>query len=47
MLDEIGVAATPGIDFDVERGHRYVRLCFAGTENDVDEAARRLDAWLG
>ena len=47
MLDEAGVAATPGIDFDVERGHRFVRLCFAGTAADVDEAARRLGVWLG
>ena len=47
MLDEAGVAATPGIDFDVERGHRYIRLCFAGTAEDVDEASRRLGAWLG
>ncbi len=47
MLDEAGVAATPGIDFDVERGHRYLRFCFAGTTEDVDEAVRRLGAWLG
>ena len=47
MLDEAGVAATPGIDFDVARGHRYVRFCFAGTAEDVNEAARRLTDWLG
>ena len=47
MLDEAGVAATPGIDFDLERGHRTIRLCFAGTAKDIDEAAGRLGSWLG
>ena len=45
MLGEIGVAATPGIDFDAERGSRYVRFCYAGTTPDMDEAARRLAGW--
>ena len=30
MLEEAGVAATPGVDFDAERGHRYMRFCYAG-----------------
>jgi len=46
MLTEAAVAATPGIDFDTERGHRYVRLCFAGHTADVEEAAERLVRWL-
>jgi aspartate/methionine/tyrosine aminotransferase len=45
MLDETGVAATPGVDFDAERGSRYVRFCYAGTTADMAEAARRLGAW--
>ena len=45
MLAEIGIAATPGIDFDAERGHRYVRFCYAGTTTDMAEAARRLKGW--
>jgi len=45
MLADIGVAATPGVDFDAERGSRYVRFCYAGTTADVAEAARRLGAW--
>jgi aspartate/methionine/tyrosine aminotransferase len=45
MLAEIGVAATPGIDFDAEHGSRYVRFCYAGTTADMAEAARRLRAW--
>jgi aspartate/methionine/tyrosine aminotransferase len=46
MLKEAGVAATPGVDFDAARGHRYVRFCYAGTTADMAEAARRLKAWL-
>ena len=45
MLDETGVAATPGVDFDAERGSRYVRFCYAGTTADMAEAARRLRGW--
>ncbi|MFQ5773944.1 MAG: pyridoxal phosphate-dependent aminotransferase [Kiloniellaceae bacterium] len=46
MLAETGVAITPGIDFDPERGNRFVRFSFAGPEGDIAEAARRLQAWL-
>jgi aspartate/methionine/tyrosine aminotransferase len=45
MLAEIGVAATPGIDFDAERGHRYVRFCYSGTTAQMEEALRRLRGW--
>jgi aspartate/methionine/tyrosine aminotransferase len=45
MLQEAGVAATPGVDFDAARGHRYVRFCYAGTAADMAEGARRLLAW--
>ncbi|MBX9590243.1 MAG: aminotransferase class I/II-fold pyridoxal phosphate-dependent enzyme [Hyphomonadaceae bacterium] len=45
MLADIGVAATPGIDFDAERGSRYVRFCYAGTTADMAEAARRITGW--
>ncbi|MBI3503933.1 MAG: aminotransferase class I/II-fold pyridoxal phosphate-dependent enzyme [Proteobacteria bacterium] len=45
MLDEAGVAATPGVDFDPARGNRFVRFSFAGTMADMVEAARRLKAW--
>ena len=47
MLAETGVAATPGIDFDVSRGQSYVRFSFAGSTEEVAEAARRLMRWLG
>jgi aspartate/methionine/tyrosine aminotransferase len=45
MLADIGVAATPGVDFDAERGRSYMRLCYAGTTADMAEAARRLAGW--
>jgi aspartate/methionine/tyrosine aminotransferase len=45
MLEEAGVAATPGVDFDAERGNRYLRFCYAGTTADMAEGARRLRAW--
>lgn len=46
MLREIGVATTPGIDFDPERGRSYLRLSYAGAEREMREAARRIAAWL-
>ncbi|MDA0996801.1 MAG: pyridoxal phosphate-dependent aminotransferase [Proteobacteria bacterium] len=46
MLVEAGVAATPGIDFDPSRGHRFVRFSFARDTADMAEAAKRLRAWL-
>jgi aspartate/methionine/tyrosine aminotransferase len=45
MLNEIGVAATPGLDFDERRGNRYLRFSYAGTEADMAEAAHRLKGW--
>jgi aspartate/methionine/tyrosine aminotransferase len=47
MLDEIGVAITPGIDFDPDRGLKFVRFSYAGPETAMREAARRIRAWLG
>jgi aspartate/methionine/tyrosine aminotransferase len=41
-LAELGVAATPGIDFDPVRGHRFVRFSFAGSTADMREAMRLL-----
>jgi aspartate/methionine/tyrosine aminotransferase len=46
MLKDIGVAITPGTDFDPERGRNYVRFCYAGPEADMREAARRIKAWI-
>ncbi len=46
MLHDIGIAATPGVDFDPDRGRSYLRLCYAGAESEMREAARRITAWL-
>lgn len=45
MLAETGIAATPGIDFDPDRGRRFVRFSFCGTTAEIEEAGRRLIAW--
>jgi aspartate/methionine/tyrosine aminotransferase len=42
LLETTGVAVTPGIDFDPARGRSYLRLSYAGTTADMEEAARRL-----
>ncbi len=44
-LDELGIAATPGIDFDPADGHRFVRFSFAGSRAEVAEAVARLKDW--
>lgn len=45
MLDEAGVATTPGLDFDANRGGGTLRFSFAGSESDVLEGMRRLKNW--
>ncbi len=44
-LAETGVAITPGVDFDPQRGNRYVRFSFAGPYDDMAEAGKRLIEW--
>ena len=46
MLNDIGVACTPGLDFDPLRGDSSIRLSFAGSEADIIEACKRLRNWL-
>ena len=46
ILDEAGVAVTPGLDFDPVRGGRTLRLSYAGATADVAEGLRRLSAHL-
>jgi aspartate/methionine/tyrosine aminotransferase len=46
MLAETGVATTPGRDFDPIHGDSWLRLSFAGSTEDIAEAARRLAEWL-
>jgi aspartate/methionine/tyrosine aminotransferase len=46
FLDDTGVAIVPGIDFDPVDGHHFVRMSFAGATQDIEDALRRLKAWL-
>ena len=46
LLNEGGVAATPGLDFDRARGHHTMRLSFAGSESAVREGVARIGRWL-
>lgn len=46
LLDDTGVAVTPGIDFDAEQGHAYIRISFAGETDTIREAADRIVRWL-
>lgn len=45
ILDEAGIAVTPGYDFDAARGGRYLRFSYSGATADMEEAARRLKDW--
>ncbi|HWJ88598.1 MAG TPA: aminotransferase class I/II-fold pyridoxal phosphate-dependent enzyme [Pelagibacterium sp.] len=46
MLDETGVAATPGLDFDRTDGHKYVRFSYAGTLESIETALNRMRPFL-
>lgn len=46
LLEETGVAVVPGVDFDPERGGRFVRMSYAGATEDIAEAVARLATWL-
>ena len=45
MLQEAGVAVSPGVDFDRTRGNRFVRFSYCGPEEDMRAAAERLRGW--
>lgn len=46
VIENAGVAITPGLDFDEGRGARTVRLSFAGSLAECEEAVARMGAWL-
>jgi len=46
MLNEAGVAATPGIDFDPIDGKHFLRFCYAGSAAEMREAVERIGNWL-
>ena len=45
ILDEAGVAVTPGIDFDPRRGHRMLRFSYARSTPEIAEGLERLAEW--
>ena len=47
LLNEAGVAATPGIDFDPVDGRHFLRFCYAGSTAEMREAVERIGNWLG
>jgi len=46
ILDEAGVAVTPGLDFDPKRGHQTMRFSYARSTEDIREGLRRLSAFM-
>ncbi len=46
LLNEAGVALTPGPDFDPMEGKRSLRLSFAGSQETMTAALERLSVWL-
>jgi aspartate/methionine/tyrosine aminotransferase len=46
MLNEAGVAATPGIDFDPVNGKHFLRFCYAGSADEMREAVARIGNWV-
>jgi aspartate/methionine/tyrosine aminotransferase len=46
MLEEAGVATTPGVDFDPLHGTNFLRLCYAGARAEMREAVERIGNWL-
>ena len=45
LLDETGVAATPGLDFDPVQGDRWVRFSYAGATVEIERAADAMTMW--
>jgi len=45
ILDEAGVAVTPGLDFDPQRGATTLRFSYARSTADISEGLRRLQAF--
>ncbi len=44
-LAEIGIAATPGTDFDPFNGEQYVRFSFCGATTDIQRGVELLTRW--
>ncbi|MGX1163828.1 aspartate/methionine/tyrosine aminotransferase [Bradyrhizobium sp. USDA 372] len=46
MLEQAGVAATPGLDFDPIHGRSFIRFSYARSLDEMREAVDRIAHWL-
>jgi len=46
VLDEAGVAITPGLDFDQKRGSSTIRFSYARSTEDIIEGAKRIKKFM-
>jgi len=46
MLDEVGVAITPGLDFDQKRGSSTIRFSYARSTEDIIEGTKRIKEFM-
>ena len=46
LLQDTGVATAPGVDFDPVDGKRFIRMSFAVSTPEIEEAIRRLVPWF-
>ncbi len=46
MLRDTGVATASGVDFDPVEGRRFIRISFAVSTPEVEEALRRMTPWF-
>ncbi|WP_170752637.1 pyridoxal phosphate-dependent aminotransferase [Ruegeria lacuscaerulensis] len=46
ILDKAGVAVTPGLDFDPQRGHTTLRFSYARSSDDIAEGLSRLARFM-
>ena len=46
ILQEAGVAVTPGLDFDTQRGAGSLRFSYAGSSEDIQEGLQRLKQYM-
>ena len=46
VLDQAGVAITPGLDFDQKRGNSTIRFSYARSTEDIKEGAERIKKFM-
>ena len=46
VLDKVGVAITPGLDFDQKRGNSTIRFSYARSTADIIEGMKRMNFFM-